>query len=113
MLAGLAFIASRWPVLGRGWRVALITGVLFDFYFGIALHFGVQSYALDRWLTPGRPMADTVNSYSHFAVMNLLCKEYGKVEFLGDALTVPAALVIALLAAILTLAIARAVQRPD
>ena len=54
VLLGLAFLASRWGGLGRGWRAALLIGWTVDFCLGIALQFAVEDFALDRWLRPGR-----------------------------------------------------------
>ena len=112
MILGLGYLAARWATLSRGWRLALVAGLAIDFCLGIALQFGVESYAIDRWLTPGRTVTETINSYSSLATMNVYAKIYGKTEFLGDVLIIPAALVLALLAGILSLAVARATRRP-
>jgi hypothetical protein len=55
---------------------------------------------------------ETVKSYSETALMNAMGKAYHQLEFFHDVFRLPAALVLALLAAILTLALARAARRP-
>ena len=59
---------------------------------GVALHFGVQSYALDRWLAASRDPNDTLRSYSESAFMNLRGKVLNQLEFLSDALPLPPAI---------------------
>ena len=58
VLLGLAFLASRWGRLGRGWRWALIAGWAVDFCLGIALQFAVEDFAIDRWLSPARGLPE-------------------------------------------------------
>ncbi len=74
---------------------------------------GVQSYALDRWLTPGRPFVEIMHSYNRYSQSNLLAKLNNHLDFVDDVRTVPAVLVLALLAGILTLALVRAARRAD
>jgi hypothetical protein len=113
VIIGLAFLAARWTALGRGWHIALVAGATADFILGILLHFGIQSYALDRWLTPGRPPSDFVTSYNEAALLNL----YGKIEhrlaFLTDTLHAPFALWLAAALAVLLLALLRAGSLPN
>jgi hypothetical protein len=111
LVVGLAYLAAHWTRLGRGWRLAVIAGATVDFCLGIALHFGVQSYAFDQWLTPGRPVADTLKSYSQFSQMNIYAKVSHKLAFAGDALS-PTSIFV-LLAAILAFALMRAARRAD
>ena len=116
VLLGLAALAARWASLGRAWRLALLTGAVVDFTLGIALQFGVQSYALDRWFAAGRSPDDTLRSYSDAAFMNLAAKIQHQLAFFSDVFAPPPALVLALLAAILMLALVRArlpAGRPD
>jgi hypothetical protein len=112
VLLGLAFLAARWTALGRGWRLALLGGAVVDFVLGIALQFGVESYALDRWFAAGRPPDDTLRSYNEPAFMNLLGKIHNRLDFFSDVFAPPPALVLALLAAILMLALVRARALP-
>ena len=76
----------------------------------MALHFAVQSYALDRWLTPGRPYGDVLKSYSESSLMNSVAKLQHHLGFVGDVYRLPGALALALLAGILTLAVIRAAR---
>ena len=107
ILLGLAFLAAKWPDLGRGWRLALLAGAVVDLFAGIALHFAVQNFALDRWLTPGRAPADVFTSYNAVALMNLQAKLQSGFVFFGEAIAVPAVLVLALLFALLIIALHR------
>jgi hypothetical protein len=107
VLLGLAFLAARWSELGRGWRLALIAGAAADFTLGIALQFGIQSYAFDRWLAAGQPADESLRSYSEPAFKNLAGKIVNHLDFFSDTFAPPAALVLGLLAAIFTLALLR------
>ena len=112
MVLGLGYLAARWAELGRGWRIALILGAAFDFFLGIVLHFAVQCYALDRWLTPDRPPEAILRSYAESSLMNALAKMVHHLGFFRDVFSQPALLGLALLAVILTLAVFRAGRRP-
>jgi hypothetical protein len=107
VVLGLAVLAARWTKLARGWRLALVVGATADLLLGIALQFGAQSYALDRWLAPGRDSADTLTSYNEGALLNLGGKIRNHLAFFTDVYPAPPALVLALLAAILMLALVR------
>jgi len=113
VVLGLGYLAARWSQLGRGWQVMLVAGAIVDFFLGIALHFAVQDYALDRWFSPNRPFLETLLSYSLASRMNVASKLTHHLAFFRDEFMLPAALVLALLAGILTLAVTRAVRRPD
>ena len=108
VLLGLAFLAARWEQLSRTWRLALVAGAVVDFALGIALQFGVESYALDRGLAADRPAEDTLHSYSGPAFMNLAGKIHNHLDFFSDVFAPPPALVLALLGALLMLALVRA-----
>lgn len=108
VLLALAFLAARWSALSRAWRLALIAGAAVDFTFGIALNFGVQSYALDRWLAAGRPAEELLHSYTESAFMNLAAKIHHQLAFLTDQLALPLPALLAALAALLALALHRA-----
>ena len=112
VVLGLAYLATRWATLGRGWRIALVAGAALDLLLGEALQFAVQSYVFDRRFTPGRPFLETLQSYSESSVMNAAGKIVHHLAFFREEFHLPAALVLALLAGILTLAIARAARRP-
>ena len=108
VLLALAFLAGRWSALSRAWRLALVAGATVDLMLGIALHFGVQSYALDRWLGAGRPAEDLLHSYTEWAFMNLAGKIHNQLTFYSDALALPLAAILAALAAVLAGALLRA-----
>lgn len=107
ILLGLAFLAAKWPDLGRVWRLALLAGAVVDLFAGIALHFAVQNFALDRWLTPGRVPADVFTSYNAVALMNLRAKLQTGFVFFGDLIAAPTVFVFALLFALLMVALHR------
>ena len=108
VLLGLAFLAPRWSSLGRAWRLVLIAGATVDFILGIALHFAVQNYALDRWLTPQRPPTDWFYSYTQSSLMNLAAKFHHNSSFLSDSLALPPMVPVLLLVALLILSLWRA-----
>lgn len=108
VLLGLAFLAARWRGLGRAWRVALVAGATVDFILGIALHFAVQNFALDRWLASDRLPADTLTSYNETALMNLAAKLQHNVSFLSDVWALPFAVPAVLLGVLLCLGVWRA-----
>lgn len=110
VLLALAFLAGRWPTLSPGWRIALIAGAAFDLVAGIFLQFAVQSYALDRWLAPGRPAEISFRSYTEPAFMNLAAKIKYKLVFFSDALAVSPAWLVAGLIGVLILAVRRAAR---
>ena len=110
VLLALAFLAARWNALSRAWRLALLAGATVDFVLGIALHFGVQSYALDRWLAADRPPEELFHSYNEPAFMNLAAKIHHQLSFLADEPALPLAVILAALAGILALTLNRARQ---
>ena len=112
VLPGLAFLASRWEGLGRGWRRALIAGWAVDFCAGIALQFAVEDFAIDRWLTPERGLLEVSGSYSVVSQENLSEKIIAHLSYFSDILATKPAFVLALLAAILGMALLRARRTP-
>lgn len=110
VLLAIAFLAGRWSELGRGWRIALLVGAAVDVVAGILLQFAVQSYALDRWLAPGRPAEIFLRSYTEAAFMNLAAKIKHKLAFFSDELAVPPAWLAAVLLVTLVLAVRRAAR---
>jgi hypothetical protein len=107
VVLGLAYLAARWAALSPIWRVVLLAGAAVDFLLGIALHFAVQDYALDRWFTPGRSFAAILPDYSESALMNVAGKLNHHLGFFRDVFTLPPALVLVLLAGILAGAMTR------
>jgi hypothetical protein len=110
VLLGIAFLAARWDLLGRAWQLALVAGATVDFAAGIALHFAVQNFAFDRWLGPKDVLLDTVatlRSYNGQTSMNAIAKAVNHLEFFGDRLGAPGALLVGLLAALLGIALVR------
>jgi 4-amino-4-deoxy-L-arabinose transferase-like glycosyltransferase len=112
VLLGLAFLASRWHRLGRGWKCALIAGWSVDFALGIALQFAVEDFAIDRWLEPGRSLAETARTYNGVAQVSLDEKIIAHLVYFADILATPPALVLALLASIFCMAVLRARRVP-
>ena len=112
VLLALAFLASRWSGLGRGWRVAVVAGWTVDFCLGIALQFAVEDYAIDRWLLPGRSLGKVSGTYSVISQENLREKIIAQFAYFADNLTTPPALILALLGAILCMALLRARRAP-
>jgi 4-amino-4-deoxy-L-arabinose transferase-like glycosyltransferase len=108
VLLGLAFLASRWEGLGRGWRAALAVGWAVDFLLGIALQFAVEDFAIDRWLTPGRGLAEVSQSYSGVSQLNLSEKIAPHLAYFSDVLPIRPWLVLVFLGALLCLALLRA-----
>lgn len=113
ILLGLAFLAAHWETLGRGWRLALVTGAVVDFLLGIALHFGAQSFLLDRWLRPDAPPAETMFSYSEFAAMNLHAKLQNACVFFSDFFAGHLTAVLVALAFLFLFAVVHARRRVD
>jgi 4-amino-4-deoxy-L-arabinose transferase-like glycosyltransferase len=111
VLLGLAFIASRWERLPRGWKFALVAGCAADFLLGIALQFALEDFAIDLWLNPGRALQEIARTYNGVAQENLDEKIIAQNPYFADILPSPPALVLALLAAIFCMALLRA-RRP-
>jgi len=110
VLLGLAFLASRWERLGRGWRAALVAGWTADFVFGIALQFAVEDFAIDRRMLPGRTLGDVSMTYNVVSQLNVKAKVVSNLAYFADLLPVSPALVLGLLAAIFCMALLRARQ---
>lgn len=111
VLAGLAVLAAHWDSLGRGWRRLLIAGATVDCALGIALHFGAQSFLIDRWFSPDRTSAETLASYSTHALSNLRAKSHFRWNFFGDGFAAHDAPIPLLLGALLLVALVRATKR--
>jgi len=111
VLLGLALLAARWSALGRGWQLALAAGQAIDFFTGIVLHFAVENYAPDRWWPDGRTLDQVMLSFTEAGRFNIIAKARNHLVFFSDVFTAPPALVLALLAAIFILALARARAR--
>jgi len=108
VLTGLGLLAAEWVILPVRWRRLLIIGALVDGIVGIALSFGIQSFLLDQWLTPGRSLPETMASYTQISQINLNAKRWFKLEFLGDRFSAHETLILAILGALLLLALYRA-----
>jgi hypothetical protein len=105
VLLGLAFFATRWASLGRGWRCVATVGAVFDLICGIGLHFAVQNFAFDRCLTPSRKAWDVLTSYNPQTLANVFGLARNHLVTLNESLNQPPLLVLALLAALLLLAL--------
>jgi 4-amino-4-deoxy-L-arabinose transferase-like glycosyltransferase len=112
VLCALAFLASQWDRLSRGWRIALAAGWVVDFVLGIALQLGVEDYAIDQWLAPTRSFGEMVGSYSGVAQGNIRWKFIAHLRYFSDILPTPPVLMVALMGAILAMALLRARQDP-
>lgn len=110
---GLAFLAGSWGRISPGWRRVVVAGVAVDFVLGIALHFAVQSQALDRWLHPSWSAERWISTYNPSATMNYYGKLGNRVEFLRDVQPLPDVLLVALLASVLGLALYRVGTRRE
>jgi len=107
VLLGLAFLAARWTDLERGWRLVLVAGATIDFVLGIALHFAVQNFAVDRWLTPARDVRDVVTSYNAVTAGNTFALAQNDLDTFSVRLNAPPVLIVAVLAAALALVVLR------
>jgi hypothetical protein len=112
VLLGLALLAAHASILAMRWRVALFAGAAIDFALGLALHFGVQNLAFDRWFAPPRSLDAIFATYSKDAFMNIAAKVQHGLAFFSDALAVPPAATAAGLAALLALGLWRCRSRP-
>lgn len=111
VVLGLAWLAARWATLTGAWRIVLMVGTAVDFLLGILLHFAVQSYALDRWLTPEFTPEAILRSYSESSLMNAEAKMIHHLGFFHDAFGFRAGVVLGFLALMLFLALAGARNR--
>jgi 4-amino-4-deoxy-L-arabinose transferase-like glycosyltransferase len=105
---GLAFLAARWPLLSRPWRIAAAAGVCVDFVAGIAFHFAVQNYALDRWFPDGRSLDRIMLSYTRGGQANIVAKAQAHLVFFADTFPVPATITAIVLALLLGVALVQA-----
>lgn len=110
LVLGLAFLAARWRELGRPWRTALVAGVTLDFSTGIAFHFAVENYALDRWFPRGWSPDEIMLSYTEAGRVNIAAKVQNQLAFFADVIPPAPAVVLVVLAALLTLILRRAAQ---
>ena len=79
---------------------------------GIALQFAVEDFAIDRWLTPARNLAEVSQSYSLVSQENLREKIIAQFAYFADILPTPPALVLRSWRAILGMALVRASGAP-
>jgi len=84
-LAGLACVAGSWSAIAPSIRWLSVVGAVMDLGFGIVLHYAVQGFLIDRWLTPERPLAQIVHTYNSTTAGNFLIKEAAEWRFVGDA----------------------------
>lgn len=110
VLFGLAFLASRWNQLRRPWHLVLIGGMALDFGAGILLHFSVQNFMLDRWLTPELPPLEVITSYGAIASHNAMTLAYHQLTTLGEQSALPPVASLALALAVLLACLRRAAR---
>lgn len=84
VLLGLAWLAAKADTLPAFWVRLWAAGLTFDFIFGIALQFGVQSLILDRWMNPGRADNDYILQLSQPASANYFGKLRIGAVYLAD-----------------------------
>lgn len=82
-LLALAWLAAHAETLPRWPRRLWIAGLAADFVLGVALHFGVQSGWLDRWLR-STPPAEIWRSYTSAAAVGFENKVNLHLTFLAD-----------------------------
>jgi hypothetical protein len=87
VLLGLAWLATNAQALPPPWKRLWVAGLALDFLCGLALHFGVQSLWLDRWLTPGRTDLDHILQLCQSAAANYFGKLRISAVHLADGLS--------------------------
>jgi len=107
VLLGLVFLATRWPGLGRGWRLAFLAGATLDLAAGVVLHFAVQNHVFDRWLTPERNALEITASYNPQAMQNLIGLLVNRFDTFHNVFAPPGVVTAGLLAALLATALWR------
>ena len=85
VLAGLACVAGCWATIAPPLRRLFVFGGAIDVVFGILLHYSVQGFVIDRWLTPGRPLVEVARSYNQISSGNHTIKNAADWRFVGDA----------------------------
>lgn len=100
VLFGLAFLVARAPFLSRPWRIALAAGAVIDLACGIVVHFVAQHIAVGIIFPLGE-----------LAVLNFAAKINHKLFFAGDYAAAHGLVLTVLAAAILGLALWRALRR--
>ena len=107
VLLALAWLAVEAEHLPRWLGVVWAVGLAADFLLGIALHFGVQSLALERWSHPELNDVQLTGRSASTMMMNLRGKISLQQPFLYDLLTGKLALMLLLVAGVLALALVR------
>lgn len=100
-LLGLTFLAASAPKFSPVLRVLFIGGLIADFLLGVVLQFGLQSFALNRWLEPGKSESYYASTLGVGGQLNFNAKEYLHLAFLGDYVAPHAGYVVAGLSLIL------------
>jgi hypothetical protein len=84
VLLGLVWLTAQADRLPR-WLARIWAGCLaLDASLGIGLHFGLQSFLLERWLHPGLSTAQYVSAYTVGAHVNWQNKVSLELTYLGD-----------------------------
>ena len=104
-LAGFAFVAGWWPTVALPFRWLFGVGAMLDLLVGILLHYAVQGFLIDRWLTPDRPLAEVVGVYNLVAQVNYEVKTGVGWRFVGDTFAETPAIPVIIAAASLGLAV--------
>lgn len=99
VLLGLAWLAAGAATLPRWLQRVWAVGLGVDFLLGIALHFAVQSLAIERWLRPGLTIPEYLAALPWSANANWLGKTGLQLVFIGDLLSPVFCLLLLLLCA--------------
>ena len=100
--------ASRFGLVRQAWRLLLITGATIDFMFGIALHFAVQNFALDRWLQPGANAGQVIASYNPLVANNAFTLAKNQLDTFAETAAIPFSVALGALGLLFLLALAGA-----
>ena len=112
VLAGLACVAGSWGGIAPPLRRLFAVGAAFDLVFGILLHYAVQGFIIDRWLTPDRTLNDIAYSYNQIAAGNYVIKNAAAWRFVGDVFSGLQAIPVAVAGFTLALAISNTRWQP-
>ncbi|MFA5264581.1 MAG: hypothetical protein WC378_12235, partial [Opitutaceae bacterium] len=83
-LLGLALLAAEWDSIRGCWRTLVCSLIAADFVLGICLHFGLQSFIINRWLEPGLSNLEYAFSMGLGSQINYPYKLKTGEPFLGD-----------------------------
>lgn len=99
VVIGLAGVAATLAEAAAGARIIWAMFASVDVLLGIALHFGLQSWALARWIAPSGEGAEWLGALNRFALRNAVDKARLQVKFFADEVgtSLPSAVLILLI----------------